>query len=132
LSGDLPIPTSAQLPPPDVFLDPACGNIFRTFLAIHAEVGGIPDVRVLLDALVQSPDTLDRAARILLETPSCSEAAGELEFSLRTLTTRWQKRRQQTLRVEMRDAQLQGDFVRLETLRLELDSLTRALHELEA
>jgi DNA primase len=132
MSGDLPIPPLADLPPPEVFRDPLCGNIFEKFLASYAEVGGVPDARVVLDALAGSPQALDRAARILLETSSCSETAGELEYSLRQLTTRWQRERQRKLRLEIRDAQRRGDLARLEALIQENNSLTRALHELEA
>jgi DNA primase len=132
LSGEVPIPPASRLPAPEVFLDPTCGNIFRKFLAIHAEVGGIPDARVLLDALVESPDALDRAARILLETPSCSEAVGELEYSLRELTRRWQRDRLRRLALDIGEAQRRGDLVRLDILIQEKNSLTRALHELEA
>jgi DNA primase len=132
LSGEVSIPSVEELPPPEVFLDPVCGNIFRKVLAFHAEVGGVPDARVLLDALAESPDMLDRAARILLETPSCSEAAGELERSLRELTRRWQRDRLRKLALAMSDAQRRADFVRLDELLQEIQSVTRALHELEA
>jgi DNA primase len=132
LSGEGPLPPRAELPSPEVFLDPACGNIFRTFLALYAEVGRVPEVGVVLDALAESGELLDRAAKILLETSSCSEAAGELEYSLRQLTTRWQRERQRKLRVEIGDAQRRGDLVRLEALIQENNLLTRALHELEA
>ena len=132
LSGEAPLPPVEDLPQPEVFLDPVCGNIFRRFLAIYAEVGGVPDVRVVLDALAESRESLDRAARILLETPSCSETAGELEYCLRQLTTRWQRERQRKLALLIRDAQRRGDLVRLDALIQENNSLTRALHELEA
>jgi DNA primase len=131
LSGEVAVPPLAQLPAPEVFLDPACGNIFRRFLALHTEVGRAPEARIVLDALAESGDLLDRAARILLETSSCSEAAAELEYSLRQLTTRWQRERQRKLRVEISDAQRRGDLARLEALIQENNSLTRALHELE-
>jgi DNA primase len=132
LSGEVPIPSVEELPPPEVFLDPVCGNIFRKVLAFHAEVGGVPDARVLLDAIAESPDMLDRAARILLETPSCSEAAGELQESLRRLTRRWQRDRLRKLALDIGEAQRKGDLVRLDSLIQEKNSLTRALHELEA
>jgi hypothetical protein len=132
LTGEGPLPPKSELPSPEVFLDPACGNIFRKLLAFYTEVGGVPDVRVVLDALAESGDLLDRAAKILLETSSCSEVAGELEYSLRQLTTRWQRERQRKLRVEISDAQRRGDFLRLEALIQENNLLTRALHELEA
>ena len=125
-------PAAPQLPIPEVFLDPVCGNIFRKFLAIHAEVGGIPDARVVLDMLGESPEMLDRAAKILLETSSCSEAVDELEYSLRELTRRWQRDRLRRLALDIGEAQRRGDLVRLDTLIQEKNSLTRALHELEA
>jgi DNA primase len=132
LSGEVPIPAAPQLPPPEVFLDPVCGNIFRKFLAIHAEVGGIPDVRVVLDMLGESPEMLDRAAKILVETSSCSEAVDELGYSLRELTRRWQRDRLRRLALDIGEAQRRGDLVRLDILIQEKNSLTRALHELEA
>jgi hypothetical protein len=132
LGGEVPIPSPEDLPQPEVFLDPACGNIFRKFLAIYAEIGVVPDARVVLDALAESRDMLDRAARILLETPSCSETAGELEYSLRELNRRWQRDRLRRLVLDIRDAQRRGDLARLEALILEKSSLTKSLHELEA
>jgi DNA primase len=132
LTGIVPVPKAAELPPAEVFLDPVCGNIFRKFLAIHAGLGEPPDVRVLIDALAENGETLDRAARILLETASCSEAAGELEYSLRRLTRRWQRDRLRRLALDIREAQRRGDSVRLEALIDEKNSLTRALHELGA
>jgi DNA primase len=132
LSGDRPLPLDAELPPPEVFLDPACGNIFRRILAFHTEAGAVPDARVVLDALAESGELLDRAARILLETSSCSEAPGELENSLRRLTRRWQRDRLRRLALDIQEAQRKGELVRLEALIQEKNSLTRALHELEA
>ena len=132
LSGEVPIPAAPQLPAPEVFLDPVCGNIFRKFLAIHAEVGGIPDARVVLDMLGESPEMLDRAAKILVETSSCSEAVDELGYSLRELTKRWQRDRLRRLALDIGEAQRRGDLVRLDILIQEKNSLTRALHELEA
>lgn len=132
LDGEVAAPLEAELPSPEVFLDPVCGNIFRKYLAIHTEVGRVPEARLVLDALVESPELLDRAAKILLETSSCSEGAGELRDYLRLLTTRWQRERQRKLARDIHDAQRRGDFVRLEALIQEKNSLTRALHELEA
>ncbi|HVR28287.1 MAG TPA: DNA primase [Thermoanaerobaculia bacterium] len=132
LSGEVAPPPIRELPGTEIFLDPVCGNIFGKFLALYTEVGGVPDVRIVLDALAESRESLDRAARILLETPSCSETAGELEYSLRQLTTRWQRERQRKLALEIREAQRRGDLVRLDALIQENNALTRALHELEA
>jgi hypothetical protein len=115
-----------------VFLDPICGNIFRKYLAIRTEIGGVPEARVVLDALADSREMLDRAAKILLETSSCSEATGELAYSLRELTRRWQRDRLRRLALDIGEAQRRGDLVRLEILIQEKNSLTRALHELEA
>ncbi len=132
LSGEVPVPAASALPIPEVFLDPVCGNIFKKFLAIHAEVGGVSDVRAVLDMLGESPEMLDRAAKILLETSSCSGAVDELEYSLRELTKRWQRDRLRRLALDIGEAQRRGDLVRLDTLIQEKNSLTRALHELEA
>ena len=82
--------------------------------------------------LGESPEMLDRAAKILLETSSCSEAVDELEYSLRELTRRWQRDRLRRLALDIGEAQRTGDLVRLDTLIQEKNSLTRALHELEA
>ena len=132
LGGEVPAPPLSELPSPEVFLDPVCGNIFRKYLAIHSEIGGVPQGRVVLDALAESREMLDRAAKILLETPSCSEATGELAYSLRELTRRWQRDRLRKLALDIGEAQRRGDLVRLDTLIQEKNSLTRALHELEA
>jgi DNA primase len=132
LSGEVPIPGASELPAPEVFLDPVCGNIFKKFLAIHAEVGGVPEARIVLEGLGESPEMLDRAAKILVETSSCSEAVEELGYSLRELTRRWQRDRLRKLALDIGEAQRRGDLVRLDILIQEKNSLTRALHELEA
>jgi DNA primase len=132
LSGEVPIPAASELPTPDVFLDPVCGNIFRKFLAVHAGVGGVPDARAVLEMLGETPELLDRAAKILLETSSCSGAVDELGYSLRELTRRWQRDRLRRLALDIGEAQRRGDLVRLDILIQEKNSLTRALHELEA
>jgi hypothetical protein len=132
LSGEIDLPRITDLPPPEVFLDPACGNIYRKFLALYGGDERVPDARLVLDAVAENRDTLDRAARILLETPSCSGAGGELEYSLHRLTRRWQRDRLRKLALDIRDAQRRGDLARLQALIQEKNSLTRALHELEA
>lgn len=122
------IPPFSELPPPEVFLDLECRNIYRAFYDLYARgKGPPPDSRSVQAALGSEGGTVDRMARILLEGNFVSGRIGLLE-SLDKLTRRWWQQRLQELQGEINEAQRKGDHALLGRLVDEKTRLSRSLH----
>jgi DNA primase len=125
-SGALPPPE--ELPRPEVFLDPECRNIYRSFCTLYAEGGGkAVDARAVLAKVASQQATVDRMAQILLEEPFDSGKSGVSE-SLDKLVRRWRQQRLRELLSEIAEAQRKGDLVRLAKLLDEKTSMSQSLH----
>ncbi|RMH20016.1 MAG: hypothetical protein D6696_09165, partial [Acidobacteria bacterium] len=131
-------PPLERLPPPDVFFDRDCRNIYRTFYALYQEGGTrAPTVDQILSGLRDDEGALDRTARLLVEgavldDESSSEtptpAENELSEILNQLERRWWKQRLVDLVQQIREAMAQGDEQLARRLREEKNALTRSLH----
>jgi DNA primase len=128
LSGD-PVPGPEALPPPEVFLDAHCRNIYRAFCALYRESGGTrpPAAREVLAELGEQGATVDRVARLLVGRDTTSQGP-TLVQSLDKLTRRWWQQRTRALSREIAEAQRQGDGARLERLLREKTELSHRLH----
>jgi DNA primase len=128
LSGD-PVPGPEALPPPEVFLDAHCRNIYRAFCALYRESGGtrLPAAREVLAELGEQGATVDRVARLLVGRDTTSQGP-TLVQSLDKLTRRWWQQRTRALSREIAEAQRQGDGARLERLLREKTELSHRLH----
>jgi DNA primase len=126
-SPERALPPAAELPPPEVFLDPACRNIFRTFCTLYARDGvSPPDARAVLAEVGAQDAVVDRMAQILLEEPVDPAKSGLLE-SLDKLVRRWRQQRLRELQSAMTEAQRRGDQARLASLVEEKTRLSRSL-----
>ncbi len=122
------LPEEADLPPPEVFLEPTLRNIYRAFCALYrGGAGPRPSVRGLLSQLAGEGGEVDRVARLLLEESSALRA-GELREALHKLIRRWRQRRLRELASEIARAQSSGDQDRLDNLLQEKTDLSLALH----
>jgi signal transduction histidine kinase len=122
------LPPAAELPPPEVFFDPECRNIYRAFCTLYAGSGGAPpDARSVQALLGQEGRAIDRIAKIMLEGNFVSGRIG-LPESLDKLTYRWRRQRLQELQREIRDADRKGDLPLLDRLHEEKVRLSRDLH----
>ena len=130
LRGEVVVPALEELPPPEIFLSTACGNIYRQFLAMYVAGESPPAGRNVLAALPAEGEALDLMARILLETASYSGRPEELEEFLRQLNRRWQQSRLKKLALDIREAQRRGESAQLDVLIEEKSALTRSLHEI--
>ncbi|MDH4064692.1 MAG: DNA primase [Acidobacteriota bacterium] len=123
------LPQTADLPPEDAFLDPACRNIYRAFRALHEDGRkNPPAARELLARLPDQGPAVDRMARLLLEVTTGSDPR-ELQVSVRQLERRWRQQRSRELAAQITKAQRAGDQKRLEQLLTEKAALSRRLHE---
>ena len=128
VSGAGPPPPVEDLPPPELFRDPAMRNIFEIFCALYRDgEGDRPDPQLIVAGLGADDDAVDRLARLLLEGPFASPA-GELDEAFKQLTRRWQQQRLRSLASEIGDAQRAGDEARLKHLLSEKTALSRQLH----
>jgi DNA primase len=122
-----PLPPIADLPPPEVFFDPECRNIYRGFCTLYAEGGAdAVDSRSVLARVASEPATIDRMAQILLEKPF-DPAKFSLSESLDKLIRRWRQTRLRELQSEIVEAQRKGDQARLSSLVEERTSLSQSL-----
>jgi DNA primase len=121
------VPAVEDLPPEEAFLDPIWRNIYRAFFDVYREDGRRPDAKVLLARLPQEGETVDRAARLLLEGTAGSRP-GELGEAVVQLERRWQQQRLRDLSVQIAEAQRSGDEKRLDRLLGEKTALSRRLH----
>jgi DNA primase len=121
------LPPAAEMPPAEVFLDPACRNIFRTFCTLYARDGvSPPDARAVLAEVGAEDAVVDRMAQILLEEPVDPAKSGLLE-SLDKLVRRWRQQRLRELQSAVTEAQRRGDQARLASLVEEKTQLSRSL-----
>jgi len=128
LSGSVPLPAVEALPPEEALLDPACRNIFASFLALYRDGGSTPPTpSAVLERLGDEGGSIDRVARILLEGPA-APGSDELRESLGQLERRWRQQELKRLSGEIAEAQRVGDGVRLTELLEEKTALSRRLH----
>jgi DNA primase len=122
------LPPPEEMPPAEVFLDPECRNIYRSFCTLYAEGGGkAVAARAVLANVASQPATVDRMAQILLEEPFDPGKSG-LSESLDKLVRRWRQQRLRQLLSEIAEAQRKGDLVRLARLLDEKTSMSQSLH----
>src|SRR5258708_36404800 len=124
LSG---LPGIGELPPPDIFFDPECRNIYRAICTLYAEGGAAAvDSRAVLAKVASEQATIDRMAQILLEKPF-DPAKFSLSESLDKLIRRWRQTRLRELQIEIVEAQRKGDQARLASLVEERTSVSQSL-----
>jgi hypothetical protein len=127
-----PLPPPSELPPPEVFLDPECRNIYRAFCTLYAGGDGSPpDARSVQAELGPQTRAIDRIAKIMLEGNFVSGRSGLLE-SLDKLTYRWRRQRLRELQRGVMEADRQGDSVLARQLNEEKDRLSRDLHRVSS
>jgi DNA primase len=122
-----PIPSRDQLPPPAVFLDTECRNIYEAFCALYAEAGSPPDVHGVQARLGEGQGIVARFAKIMVEGSFASGRIGLLE-SLDKLVDRWRRQRIKELHGEINEAQRRGDHALRDRLADEKTRLSRSLH----
>lgn len=128
LAGDEELPPVEELPPPDVFLIPACRNIYRAFCDLYRDGGGSrPAAKEVVASVPLDSAEVDQMARLLLEGSIADEAKG-LGVALGQLSRRWLQQRLRALSGEISEAQRAGDDERLRVLLEEKTALSRALH----
>lgn len=124
------LPAAEDLPPPEVFFDSDCRNIYATFCALYRERAGVdsklPSPRDILSRLDRNGHAIDRMAQLLLEEPD--SATESLSLTLQSLRRRWRKQRQGNLVRQIRQAEEDGDRDLLAQLLEEKKALTRSLH----
>jgi DNA primase len=125
------VPTYAELPPPEAFLDSLVRNIYATFYRLYesrsASSQGPPEAREVLGALEATGGAIDRVAQLLLEEPA-SLRPGELGESLQKLMRRYERQRSKELSREIAEAERAGDQDRLRSLLGEKARLNERLH----
>ena len=121
------IPAPGDLPPPEVFLDAECRNIYRAFCTLYAEAGSPPDFQMVKSGLREAEGTVARLAKIMLEREVASGRIGLLE-SLDKLADRWRRQRIKELHGEINEAQRKGDHALRDRLVDEKTRLSRSLH----
>ena len=128
LTGDEELPPVEELPAPEVFLIPACRNIYRAFCDLYNDRGGRrPVAKEVVASVPLDGAEVDQMARLLLEG-SIAEGAKGLAVALRQLNRRWLQQRLRALSGEISEAQRAGDDERLKALLEEKTALSRALH----
>ena len=118
---------SRNSPPPGVFLDTECRNIYEAFCALYAGAESPPDFQMLKSRLGEHERTVARLAKIMLEREVASGRIGLLE-SLDKLTDRWRRQRIEELHGEIDEAQRKGDHALRDRLVDEKTRLSRSLH----
>jgi len=130
-SGPAEVPTFAELPPPEAFLEPITRNIYTTFFRLYRGESESnrkpPEARAVLGALESEGGSIDRVAQLLLEGPA-SPRPGELGESLQKLMRRHERQRSKELTREIAEAERTGDQDRLRRLLGEKASLNERLH----
>jgi DNA primase len=128
LSVGEPLPPIDELPPPEVFLEPACRNIYRAFRDVYRDGSGKPPAtRSVLSGLAAEGREVDHLARLLLED-STDRSVSELAEVLGRLTRRRRQQRLRELSSEISQAQRNGDQERLDNLLKEKTDLSLTLH----
>ncbi|HEX9940384.1 MAG TPA: DNA primase [Thermoanaerobaculia bacterium] len=121
------IPALEELPPPEVFFDTGCRNIYEAFRTLYAGAGAPPDFQQVKSRLGDDEGTVARLAKIVLERESTSGRIGLLE-SLDKLADRWRRQRLKELHGEINEAQRKGDHALRDRLVDEKTRLSRSLH----
>ncbi|HEY6324353.1 MAG TPA: DNA primase [Thermoanaerobaculia bacterium] len=121
------LPPIGELPPPEVFLDPECRNIYRTCCTLYAE-GGAQAVtaRAVLAQVASQPATVERLAQLLAEGRA-DPGKARLSESLDKLIRRWRQTRLRELQSEIVEAQRRGDQARLASLVEERTRVSQSL-----
>jgi len=121
------LPPIGELPPPEVFLDPECRNIYRTCCTLYAE-GGAQAVtaRAVLAQVASQPATVERLAQLLAEGRA-EPGKARLSESLDKLVRRWRQTRLRELQSEIVEAQRRGDQARLASLVEERTRVSQSL-----
>ncbi len=121
------LPPIGELPPPEVFLDPECRNIYRTCCTLYAE-GGAQAVtaRAVLAQVASQPATVERLAQLLAEGRA-EPGKARLSESLDKLIRRWRQTRLRELQSEIVEAQRRGDQARLASLVEERTRVSQSL-----
>ena len=121
------LPPLGELPPPEVFLDPECRNIYRTCCTLYAE-GGAQAVtaRAVLAQVASQPATVERLAQLLAEGRA-EPGKARLSESLDKLIRRWRQTRLRELQSEIVEAQRRGDQARLASLVEERTRVSQSL-----
>ena len=128
LSEDQEAPPVDTLPPPEVFMIPACRNIYRVFSDLYRKKAGIrPTAQEVLGGVPFEGDEVDQVARLLLEG-SLDLRSGDLTIALSKLRRRWLQQRLRELSNQISEAQRTGDEALLERLVQEKTALSRDLH----
>lgn len=128
LAGDEELPSIDALPAPEVFLIPACRNIYRAFCDLYRGGGGSrPAAKEVVASVPLDSEEVDQMARLLLEGSIAEEANG-LGVALGQLKRRWSQQRLRVLSGEISEAQRGGNEDRLRALLEEKTTLSRALH----
>jgi len=128
LVGDEELPPFDDLPAPEVFLIPACRNIYRAFCDLYRSGGGNrPAAKEVVASVPLDSEEVDQMARLLLEGSIAEEAKG-LGMALGQLKRRWSQQRLRVLSGEISEAQRGGDEDRLRALLEDKTALSRALH----
>jgi DNA primase len=126
------IPPLGELPPPEVFRDMECRNIYEAFCALYAEAGLPPQPGRVQARLGEGGGIVARFAKIMVEAEvSASETPGRkigFSESLEELASRWRRQRRQEVQREIAEAQRKGDQALLDHLLDERDRLNRSLH----
>ncbi len=121
------LPPIGELPPPEVFLDPECRNIYRTCCTLYAEGGAQAlTARAVLAQVASQPATVERLAQLLAEG-RVEPGKARLSESLDKLVRRWRQTRLRELQSEIVEAQRRGDQARLAHLVEERTSVSQSL-----
>jgi DNA primase len=123
--GQLPAPEA--LPPPAVFLDVECRNIYEAFCALYTGARTPPDFQTLKSRLGEGDATVARLAKIMLEREVTSGRIA-LPESLDKLTDRWRRQRIKELHGEINEAQRRGNDALRDRLVDEKTRLSRSVH----
>lgn len=130
LSGDVPVPETAELPPPDAFMDSGCRNIYRVFRTLYErDPASPPTARDVLSQVEGDPEIVDALAGSLL-TGSPEGGSAELTRLLQQQHRRFGRQRERDLAAEIRRAERDGDDARLQELLEEKKTWSRKRHSL--
>ena len=128
LSGKTELPSPDELPPREVFLIPACRNIYGAFCDLYRESAPErPAAQEVLGRVPYEGPEVDQVARLLLEGPS-APGSEDLNGALQRMSRRWLQQRLRGLSSQISSAQRSGDEELIERLVREKTALSRALH----
>ncbi len=132
LSGDVPVPETAELPPPEAFMDSGCRNIYRVFRTLYERDPASPptggDVLSQVEGDAETVGAL--AGSLLTGTGSPEGGSAELTRLLQQQHRRFGRQRERDLAAEIRRAERDGDDARLQELLEEKKAWSRKRHSL--